>query len=87
MSDPRPIDSLRRLDVPGAAGRAAAAAASDAGVWWTTLWTWLAAVAAAVVILGLVFGYSRIELAHNRAAAPATDGSAPAAADPRTRPR
>jgi hypothetical protein len=43
---------------------------------WTTLWTWLAALAAAAVVLGLVFGYSRTDLAHNQSSEPATTGSA-----------
>jgi hypothetical protein len=56
---------------------------------WTILLTWLAAVAAVVVILGLVFGYSRSDLAgppdEPAAAGPAT-GLAPSAPLPMPRP-
>jgi len=67
MSDPRHIDPrrndpLRRLDLQG----------SGAGM----IWTWLAAIIAAVIVLGLVIGYSRTNQATN---APATTGSAPSA--------
>jgi hypothetical protein len=49
---------------------------------WTILWTWLAAVAAVVVILGVVFGYGRSDLEHQSsdpAAAAQATGSAPSA--------
>jgi hypothetical protein len=49
---------------------------------WTILWTWLAAVAAIVVILGVVFGYGRSDLERRSGdptAAGQTTGSAPSA--------
>jgi hypothetical protein len=69
MSDPRHIDPrrndpLRRFDLQGSNG---------AGM----IWTWLAAIIAVVVVLGLVIGYSRIDQANLRSKEPATTGSAP----------
>lgn len=77
MSDHRSNDLLRRLTLNGAAARADTAAASM----WTTLWTWLAAVAAIAVILGVVFGYTRTDPA-GQSAGPATTGSAPVPSTP-----
>ena len=69
MSDPRHIDprrhdALRRLDLQGS---------NSAGM----IWTWLAAIIAVVVVLGLVIGYSRIDRASLPFKEPATTGSAP----------
>ena len=71
MSDPRHTDPLRRLNLQGAVARTNAA-----GPTWTTVWTWLAAIAATIVILGLVFGYSRSDLVRDQSTDPATTGSA-----------
>jgi hypothetical protein len=73
MSDPTP-DPLRRLNFRRGAARAGLNAE---GPMWTTLWTWLAAFAAAVFVLGLVFGYSHSDLARNPSSEPSTTGSAP----------
>jgi len=69
MSDPRytgprRTDPLRRIDgqVTNGAG---------------TMWTWLAAILAVIVVLGLVIGYSRIEQAKIQSNEPTTTGSAP----------
>jgi hypothetical protein len=69
MSDPRHIDPrrndpLRRLDLQGSGG---------AGM----IWTWLAAVIATIIFLGLIVGYSRTNQANLHSNAPATTGSAP----------
>jgi hypothetical protein len=77
MSDPRHIDPrrndpLRRFDLQGSNG---------AGM----IWTWLAAIIAVIVVLGLVIGYSRTDQANLRSKEPATTGSAPSA--PRFAPR
>jgi hypothetical protein len=69
MSDPRHIDPrrndpLRRLDLQGSGG---------AGM----IWTWLAAIIATVIVLGLIIGYSRTNQASIHSNAPATTGSAP----------
>lgn len=69
MSDPRHTDSrrtdpLRRLDGQGS---------SSAG----TIWTWLAAIIAVVVVLGLIIGYSRTDQASLQSNEPTTTGSAP----------
>jgi hypothetical protein len=74
MSDPRSTEPYRRVNLRGAVARAATA--NTAGFAWTTLWTWLAAIAAAVVILSLVFGFSGSDLVQNRSAEPVTTGSA-----------
>jgi hypothetical protein len=74
MSDPRSTDPYRRVNLRGAVARAATP--NTAGSSWTTLWTWLAAIAAAVVILSLVFGLSRADLVQNRSDEPVTTGSA-----------
>jgi hypothetical protein len=80
MSDPRHLDPLRRLNLQARPARTATirtvAARTATAAMWTTLWTWLAALAAAAVVLGLVFGYSRTDLAHNQSSEPATTGSA-----------
>ena len=69
MSDPRytgprHTDPLRRIDgqVTNGAG---------------TMWTWLAAILAVIVVLGLVIGYSRTEQAKIQSNEPTTTGSAP----------
>jgi hypothetical protein len=69
MSDPRPSDPrrndpLRRFDLQGSNG---------AGM----IWTWLAAIIAVVIVLGLVIGYSRTDHASLPFKEPATTGSAP----------
>ena len=69
MSDPRQIDPrrndpLRRLDLQGSNG---------AGM----IWTWLAAIIAVIVVLGLIIGYSRTDQARLHSKEPATTGSAP----------
>jgi hypothetical protein len=59
MSDPRAAEQSRRLNGTFARTAANAAAHDDSATpTWTILGTWLAAVAAVVAILGLVFGYS-----------------------------
>jgi len=70
MSDPRNADSrrtdpLRRYDLQGS---------NSSG----TLWTWLAAIVAVVVVLGLIIGYSRTDRASIQSTEPTTTGSAPA---------
>jgi hypothetical protein len=75
MSDPT-RDLLRRLN-PNRGARTDAGGRHAAGSMWVTLWTWLAAFAAAVVVLGLVFGYSRNDLTRNPSGEPSTTGSAP----------
>jgi len=72
MSDPRYSDSrrtdpLRRLDLQGS---------NSAG---TTMWTWLAAIIAAVVVLGLIIGYSRTDQASIQSNESTTTGAAPSA--------
>jgi hypothetical protein len=62
--DPRRNDPLRRLDLQGSGG---------AGM----IWTWLAAIIATIIFLGLVVGYSRTNQANLHSNAPATTGSAP----------
>jgi hypothetical protein len=69
MSDPRHIDPrrsdpLRRLDLQGSGG---------AGM----IWTWLAAIIATIIFLGLIIGYSRTNQASIHSNPPATTGSAP----------
>jgi hypothetical protein len=71
MSDPRYTDSrrtdpLRRVDLQGS---------STAG----TIWTWLAAIIAVIVVLGLIIGYSRTDQAsiQSNSNEPTTTGSAP----------
>jgi hypothetical protein len=71
MSDPRYTDSrradpLRRFDPQ---------ASNSAG----TIWTWLAAIIAVVVVLGLIIGYSRTDQASIPSNEPTTTGSAPSA--------
>jgi hypothetical protein len=71
MSDPRYTDSrrtdpLRRLDLQGS---------NSAG----TIWTWLAAIIAVVVVLGLIIGYSRTDQASIQSNEPTTTGAAPSA--------
>jgi hypothetical protein len=70
MSGPRSTDSLCRTALQADAARAGAAV-------WTALQTWLAAIAAAGVVLAAVFGYSRVDAAHPPTIAPVTTGSAP----------
>jgi hypothetical protein len=71
MSEPRHPDSrrtdpFRRFDLQGA---------NSAG----TIWTWLAAIIAVVVVLGLIIGYSRTDQASIQSNEPTTTGSAPSA--------
>jgi hypothetical protein len=71
MSEPRYPDSrrtdpFRRLDVQGS---------NSAG----TIWTWLAAIIAVVVVLGLIIGYSRTDQASIQSTEPTTTGAAPSA--------
>jgi len=71
MSDPRYTDSrrpdpFRRFDVQGS---------NSAG----TIWTWLAAIIAVVVVLGLIIGYSRTDQASIQSSEPTTTGAAPSA--------
>jgi hypothetical protein len=63
-NDPRRNDVLRRLDLQGSGG---------AGM----IWTWLAAIIAVIVVLGLVIGYSRTDQASLHSNPTATTGSAP----------
>lgn len=63
-TDPRRSDPLHRLDLQGSNG---------AGM----IWTWLAAIVAVIVVLGLIIGYSRTDQANLRFKEPATTGSAP----------
>jgi len=62
FTDPRRTDPLRRYDQ----------ASNSAG----TLWTWLAAIVAVVVVLGLIIGYSRTDQASIQSAEPTTTGAA-----------
>jgi hypothetical protein len=71
MSEPRYTgsrrpDPFRRLDVQES---------NSAG----TIWTWLAAIIAVVVVLGLIIGYSRTDQASLQSNEPTTTGSAPSA--------
>jgi hypothetical protein len=71
MSEPRYTDSrrtdpFRRFDVQGS---------NSAG----TIWTWLAAIIAVVVVLGLIIGYSRTDQASIQSNEPTTTGAAPSA--------
>jgi anti-sigma-K factor RskA len=83
MSDPRAADQSRRLNHQGTFARTAAnttatntAAQNNNPVpMWTILWTWLAAVAAVVVILGVVLGYGRSDL-ERQSGEPAAAGAA-----------
>ena len=69
-TDPRRFDQPRRLELE---------APSSTGL----RWTWLAALAAVVVILGLVIGYNQTEQAsNNQSNAPTTTGAAPSAPPP-----
>jgi hypothetical protein len=96
MSDPRATDQSRRLNHQGTFARTTANATASnpaarnqtAVSTWTILWTWLAAVAAIVVILGVVFGYGRSDLERrpgDPAAAGQATGSAPSASLSMTR--
>jgi hypothetical protein len=72
MSDPWSTDPLRRLN-----RRAPAVGVNAAESIWTAVWTWFATVAAAAVILSLVFGYSRSDLVlRHQVNEPAATGSA-----------
>jgi hypothetical protein len=71
MSDPRYTDSrradpLRRVDLQGSNTAA-------------TMWTWLAAIIAVIVVLGLIIGYSRTDQASIQSSEPTTTGAAPSA--------
>jgi hypothetical protein len=87
MSDPRAADQSRRLNHQGTLARTAAhatvantAARDDtAAPTWTILWTWLAAVAAAVVILALVYSSDLMRQSGEPAAAGPAAGLAPSA--------
>src|SRR5215467_3968872 len=68
-SDRRRADPLRRLDLQGS---------SRTG----TMWTWLAAILAAIVMAGLVIGYIRTDLASHQSDEAITTGSAPPAPQP-----
>jgi hypothetical protein len=84
MSDPRNIDprytdpqrppgsdpNMRRrldLETPSSDG---------------SMWTWIAALVAIVVIIGLAIGYNRTEEARNQPNQPTTTGAAPATPRP-----
>jgi hypothetical protein len=71
MSDSRNPDPLRRLK---------ATARTASADMWTTVWTWVAAIVSAVVVLGLVFGYSRTDLSHHQSGEASTTGAAPSSA-------
>jgi hypothetical protein len=80
MSDHRSTGPLRHPSFNRAAARADVAAASM----WTTLWMWLAAIAAVAafaVVLGVVFGYSHSDQ-EVQAGEPLAAGSAPASVPP-----
>jgi hypothetical protein len=64
FTDSRRTDPFRRLDVQGS---------NRAG----TIWTWLAAIIAVVVVLGLIIGYSRTDQASIQSSEPTTTGAAP----------
>jgi hypothetical protein len=69
-TDPRYTDQRRvDLESPSSAG---------------SMWTWLAALVAVVVVLGLAIGYNRTEEASNRPATPTTTGAAPSTPRPAT---
>ena len=63
-ADPRRTDPLRRFDLQGSNGGG-------------TMWTWLAAIIAVVVVLGLIIGYNRTDQASIQSGEPTTSGSAP----------
>jgi hypothetical protein len=82
MSDPRFIDPLRRFHRQTRLNRQVAIARTavrtgDAEPSWTTLWTWLATIAAAAVILALAFGYGRSDPVRSLSGEPTMTGSAP----------
>jgi hypothetical protein len=68
FTDSRRTDPFRRLDVQGS---------NQAGT--ITIWTWLAAIIAVVVVLGLIIGYSRTDQASIQSSEPTTTGAAPSA--------
>jgi hypothetical protein len=47
-----------------------------------SMWTWLAAIVAIIVVLGLAIGYNRTEEARNEQGPPTTTGAAPSAPRP-----
>jgi hypothetical protein len=47
-----------------------------------SMWTWLAALVAIIVVLGLAIGYNRTEEASTRPDTPTTTGSAPSTPRP-----
>lgn len=88
MSDPRSNEPYRRINLQSAVARAATA--STAGSNAITLWTWLAAIAAAAVIAALVFALTRSDLLQSQSDEPVTSGSAvhePPAPVPASAPR
>lgn len=74
MSDPRSTEPYRRVNRQGAVARAATT--NTAGSTWVTLWTWLLAITAAVVVLSLVFALTRSDLLQSQSSEPAATGSA-----------
>jgi len=50
----------------------------------SSMWTWLAALVAIVIVLGLAISYNRTEEANTRLDAPTTTGAAPATPRPAT---
>jgi hypothetical protein len=80
MAYSRSTDPLRRFNLRGPAVGAGTIGSTQTTSMWTTLWTWLAASAAAAVILGLAFGYNRSALVHNHPGEPVTAGAAPSSA-------
>ncbi len=83
MSDPRATRPYRRLNLHSVAaradGRTSAVRTSTVGSPGTgLLWPWLAAIAAAGVILGLAFGSGLSRLVRDQSGEPAaTTGAAP----------
>lgn len=71
MSDHRSTGPLRHPSFNRATARADVAPASM----WTTLWMWLAAIAAVAAIVGVVLGYGRSDQA-SLSGEPAASGSA-----------
>ena len=71
-TNPRRSDLPRRLDLDAASTRA-------------SMWPWLAALVAILVIIGVAIGYNRTEQAsNNQSNAPVTTGAAPS--EPRPAP-
>jgi hypothetical protein len=78
-TDPRYVDPRRPTGVEPDAPRPYDFEEPSSG---GSTWTWLAAIAAIIVVLGLAIGYNRTEQASNPSTEPTTTGAAPAAPRP-----